>query len=63
MEVEVIVEGDGTVVVRYNGFQGRACFNEAMKLYNMLSSMGVNVRVERVEEAATYSEGRERVKC
>ncbi|MEM2569256.1 MAG: hypothetical protein QXT67_04880 [Candidatus Bathyarchaeia archaeon] len=62
MEIEVIVDVDGSVIIRYNGFLGRACYNEAMRLYNILSSMGLQVKIERVEET-TYVKEKEQVKC
>lgn len=62
MEIEVIVENDGSITIRYNGFMGRACFDEATRLYNMLTSMGLNVRVVKVEETpSTYTESKSRI--
>jgi len=47
-EVQVIVNPDGSVTIRYQGFQGQACFQEAEKLYRLLKASGVDVKVEAV---------------
>ena len=46
--VEVIVHEDGKVTVRYDGFLGDACFQEAKRIYEQLKALGVNVTIEKV---------------
>jgi len=46
-EVIIIVDKDGKVTVRYQGFIGDACFQEAHKIYQQLKQLGVNVKIEQ----------------
>jgi len=48
-EVQVVVNPDGSVTVKYAGFVGSACFEEAQRLYRLLRASGVEVKVEAVQ--------------
>lgn len=66
--IEVIVDEDGKVTIKYTGFVGDACYHEARKLYQQLKSLGVDVEVQQIvptQEAytttKTYAKERERL--
>ena len=46
--VEVVVNPDGSVKIRFDGFAGRSCFVEANKIYKRLAELGVSVTIEQV---------------
>jgi len=45
--VEVVVNPDGSVKIRFDGFAGRGCFYEANEIYSRLAELGVSVRIEQ----------------
>ncbi|MEM3793290.1 MAG: hypothetical protein QXS76_00125 [Candidatus Bathyarchaeia archaeon] len=47
--VEIIVDEEGRLHIKWGGFKGDACFQEAERLYALLKSLGMEVRKERVE--------------
>lgn len=48
--VNVIILDDGNVIIEYNGFLGKECFEEAEKIYNMLNKLGVKVEIKEIKE-------------
>jgi len=53
-EVEVIINEDGSVTIRYQGFRGQACFEEAKRLYRRLREAGVEVKVEKTQPTEEF---------
>jgi len=47
-EVKVLIKKDGSVEIDWSGFIGGECFQEAMKLYQQLKALGVNVTIKQV---------------
>jgi len=47
-EIMIVVNKDGSVTIRYSGFYGEACFQEAQKIYQRLKQLGVDVKIEKV---------------
>ena len=54
--IEVIVEKDGTYKIRYDGFKGKACFQEAKRLYEVLKSLGLDVKIEETVPTVNVGE-------
>lgn len=52
--IEVVVGKGGKVVIRYYGFVGDACFEEASRLYQKLKEKGVDVAIEQVIPTEEY---------
>lgn len=46
--IEVIINKDGSITVRFQGFQGQTCFDEAQRLYQKLKMLGLDVKIERI---------------
>jgi len=53
-EVRVEIDRDGRVRILYQGFQGDACFEEAMRLYAFLKAQGLEVSIEQVMPTQEY---------
>jgi len=47
--IQLVVNPDGSVTVKFQGFRGEACFREAEELYRRVKVAGVEVKVERAE--------------
>lgn len=50
--VEAIINVDGSVTIKYGGFKGKACLEEALRLYERMRKLGVEVKVENVSPTA-----------
>ena len=56
-EVRVEIDRDGRIRILYQGFQGDACFEEAMRLYAFLKAQGLEVSIEQVMPTQEYYVG------
>jgi len=48
--VRVLIKRDGTIVLDFDGFVGRACFAERERILEILSRFGINVDKKLVEQ-------------
>lgn len=53
-KVTIEIDEDGKLKIRYLGFKGEACFEEAKKLIALLKAFGVDVNIEKVEKTEEY---------
>jgi len=63
-EVIIIVEKNGKITIRFQGYYGDACFQEAEKIYQKLKQLGADVKIEqtiKTPEAYVRQEAKSRV--
>jgi hypothetical protein len=48
--VEVIIHENGSITVKYQGFLGKACLEEANKIYARLKDLGVDADIQSIKE-------------
>ena len=53
-EIIVEIDKDGSVKIRYQGFVGGQCFEEAKRLYEILKKQGLDVKIEQVVPTQEY---------
>ena len=53
-EIKIEVDQNGRVKILYSGYIGDECFREALRLYTLLKSKGVEVTVEQVTPTQEY---------
>jgi muramoyltetrapeptide carboxypeptidase LdcA involved in peptidoglycan recycling len=46
-EAIIIVDKNGKITIRFQGYYGDTCFQEAEKIYQQLKQLGVDVKVEQ----------------
>jgi len=51
---EIVIERDGRMKLRTQGFQGPACLEEAQRLKELVKALGVEVETEEVQLTEEY---------
>ncbi|MCX8205543.1 MAG: DUF2997 domain-containing protein [Candidatus Nezhaarchaeota archaeon] len=61
--IEIIVNRDGSITIRFQGFIGQECLEEAKRLYERLRALGISVTIEKtVPTQELYATQRQEVK-
>jgi len=59
---EIIVDREGKVHIKTNGFFGDSCIKEAEKLISLLKSGGMEVKTEKIQFTSEYYKAKAKVK-
>jgi len=53
-QVKILIQNNGKILIRYQGFKGEECFTEAEKIYKLLAQKGINIEIEKIKKTDEY---------